>query len=90
LSTAKCTHCGGDAEGETFEIAARKINHAVGLSRGIKCGTNYNRVIDTTPKEEPKPEVTKKIKEPQKTQKPIKKQKEEIIKVKEESTETQE
>lgn len=53
MITAKCTKCGGTALGNTFEEASEKINHAVGLSRGIKCGANYNcvcQIEDSTPK----------------------------------------
>ncbi len=53
MITAKCIKCGGSATGDTFEEASGKINHAVGLSRGIKCGDNYNMVCqidDSTPK----------------------------------------
>jgi len=58
MITAKCSKCGGSAIGSTFENASSKINHAVGLSRGIKCGDNYNMVCqveDSTPKPAPKP-----------------------------------
>ena len=41
---AKCQKCGGSATGSTFTEASAKINHAVGLSRGIKCGDNYGMV----------------------------------------------
>ena len=44
MVTAKCMRCGGAAIGSTFTEASAKINHAVGLSRGIKCGNNYNKV----------------------------------------------
>jgi len=58
MITAKCHRCGGIALGETLENASAKINHAVGLSRGIKCGDSYNQVkqIGTTvaPKDTPK------------------------------------
>lgn len=50
---AKCNKCGGAALGDTFEEASKKINHAVGLSRGIKCGANYNmvhQIEDSIPK----------------------------------------
>ena len=53
MITAKCIKCGGSATGDTFEEASSKINHAVGMSRGIKCGANYNcvsQVDDSTPK----------------------------------------
>lgn len=65
MITAKCNKCGGTALGNTFEEASQKINHAVGLSRGIKCGANYNMVYqieDSTPK--------KQIKEPTPMEKP--------------------
>ena len=41
---AKCSKCLATAIGSTFEEARNKINHAVGLSRGVKCGDNYNKV----------------------------------------------
>ena len=44
LSKAKCNKCGGNATADTYEQARKLINHAVGLSRGIKCGDNYNAV----------------------------------------------
>ena len=44
MVTAKCIRCGGTAIGSTFTEASAKINHAVGLSRGIKCGDNWNKV----------------------------------------------
>ena len=53
MITAKCDRCGGAALGNSFEEASGKINHAVALSRGIKCGNNYNHVKeikDSTPK----------------------------------------
>ena len=46
---AKCTKCGGSAIGATFEEARKKINHAVALSRGKRCGDNYNMVVEVTP-----------------------------------------
>lgn len=44
MSKAKCFKCGASATADTFEQARKKLNHAVGLSRGIKCGDNYGRV----------------------------------------------
>ncbi len=44
MTQAKCLKCGGSATADTFEQAKNLINHAVGLSRGIKCGDNYNAV----------------------------------------------
>lgn len=46
MSTAKCKRCGGEATGDSFEEASKKINHAVGLTRSIPCGANYNCVIE--------------------------------------------
>ena len=47
---AKCNKCGGSGIADTFEQAKNLINHAVGLSRGIKCGDNYNMVKEIKPK----------------------------------------
>lgn len=57
MAEAKCMRCLAHATGDTFEDAKCKINHAVGLSRGIPCGDNYNKVVDVTPeiKDTPKP-----------------------------------
>jgi hypothetical protein len=43
---AKCQRCFGSAEGITFEEASNKINHAIGLSRGVPCGSNFNKVVE--------------------------------------------
>jgi len=56
LVQAKCQRCLGSATGDSFEEASKKINHAVGLSRGIPCGNNYNRVFEIMPD---KKQVTK-------------------------------
>lgn len=59
MTKAKCFKCGGSAIADTYEQAKNLINHAVGLSRGIKCGDNYNMVKEIKPKiTNPKP-VTK-------------------------------
>jgi len=44
MTTAKCQRCGASATGGTLEEATLLLNHAVGLSRGIPCGDNYNCV----------------------------------------------
>ena len=68
MVTAKCTRCLGSATGSTFTEASAKINHAVGLSRGIKCGDNYNQVHEVKP---PVPkESSIKIETPPKTETP--------------------
>jgi len=38
----KCNRCGATSTGNTIIEARDTMNHAVGLSRGIKCGDNYN------------------------------------------------
>ncbi len=86
MITAKCKKCGGTALGNTFEEASKKINHAVGLSRGIKCGANYNRVCEvkeSTPKESTrKPKPVEKPKESTQKPTPVVKPKESIQKPK--------
>ena len=44
MAKAKCFKCGATALADTFEQARKKLNHAVGMSRGIKCGDNYGKV----------------------------------------------
>ena len=74
MITAKCNKCGGVALGNTFKEASAKINHAVALSRGIKCGDNYNMVCqieDSTPKvEKPKQSTSTEPKESIPVEKP--------------------
>lgn len=43
---AKCNKCGGSAEGKTMQEARDKLNHAIGKTRGIKCGDNYGCVVE--------------------------------------------
>ena len=57
MITAKCRRCGGTAHSVTFEEASSKINHAVGLGKGIKCGANYNQVREVKPPVPKKPPV---------------------------------
>lgn len=68
---AKCTRCGGSATGDTFEEAKLKINCAVGLSRGIKCGKNYGCIVEVKEPSKPKPKKDVK-KETRKKEKPVK------------------
>ena len=60
---AKCSKCGGSGVADTFLQARKLINHAIGLSRGIKCGDNYNMVkeIKTNHTKNTKPEIQKPI-----------------------------
>ena len=65
----RCYKCGGKASGDTFEDARKNLNHAVGLSRGIKCGDNYNCVEEIVDKiKDPKalkPTETPKVETPE-------------------------
>jgi len=51
MSEAKCFRCGASATADTFEQARKQLDHSVGLSRGIKCGDNYNRVQEIKEKQ---------------------------------------
>ena len=51
MSKAKCFRCGASATANTFEQACTQLDHSVGLSRGIKCGDNYNRVEEIKEKQ---------------------------------------
>lgn len=46
LVTAKCNRCLGSATGKSFDEASANIDHAVGLTRSISCGDNYNYVVE--------------------------------------------
>jgi len=59
MAKAKCVRCGASAISDTFEQARKKLNHAIGLSRGIKCGDSYNSVCEI--KDELKPRIQKVI-----------------------------
>ena len=70
MSKAKCFRCGATATAATFEQASKQLDHSVGMSRGIKCGDNYNRVQEIkdpqkTNQSTPKTDVKTKIAEPQ-------------------------
>lgn len=69
MAKAFCRRCKGTAEGSSFTEAAAKINHAVGLGRGLPCGANYGKTVDVSPKTIPTPEPKKttKDKDPKKT-----------------------
>lgn len=80
MITAKCTRCGATSTGDSFEDARAKMDHAIGLSRGIKCGDNYNCVVevkDETKKETSveKPKVETVDKSKTETPKPVDKTK---------------
>lgn len=71
MAKALCNRCKGSAEGETFEEASAKINHAVGLGRGLPCGANYGKTVDVSPKPSsvPEPKKAQKPKTPKSTSK---------------------
>lgn len=60
MVTAKCNRCLGTAEGKTFSEASQNIDHAIGLSRGKKCGRKYNQVVEVGATSKPKKTTTKK------------------------------
>jgi hypothetical protein len=63
MVTAKCNKCGGSADGKTMQEARDKLNHAIGKTRGIKCGDNYGCVVEvksSKPVEKPKIETVEK------------------------------
>lgn len=51
MATAKCLRCDATATADTFEQARKLLNHAIGLGRGIKCGDNYNSVVEVDVKQ---------------------------------------
>lgn len=75
MTDVKCIRCGGTATGTSLDDAKEKLDHAVGLSRGIKCGESYGKIkeiksekpqenkpkvkSESTPKHETKKEETK-------------------------------
>jgi len=42
VTDIRCYKCGAKSTGDNMEDARSKMNHAIGRSRGIKCGDNYN------------------------------------------------
>ncbi len=38
--------CLGTATGDSFDDASEKINHAVGMSRGLPCGKEYGCIVE--------------------------------------------
>ena len=59
MVTAKCNKCGGSADGKTMQEARDKLNHAIGKTRGIKCGDNYGCVVEVKDKKETPVEKSK-------------------------------
>ena len=46
MNTARCTRCGAIATDETLQKAVDKLNHAIAMTKGMKCGPDYNRVVE--------------------------------------------
>ena len=63
MGTVKCERCGGHIEANSIEDAAKRIDHAVGLSKGKPCDEARAVLVmvgDTqAPKPEPKVETPK-------------------------------
>lgn len=57
MAKALCKICGGSAEAETFDEARWMIDHSVGKSRSISCGTSSKEVYDVS---EPKTQIPQK------------------------------
>lgn len=46
MTRAKCFCCGASAIADTYDAAIKKLNHAIGLSRGIKCGASRKNILE--------------------------------------------
>ncbi len=57
MAKAKCSKCGATAQADTFEQARKQLDHSIGLGRGIKCGDNYNCVVEIKPEPSVKPKT---------------------------------
>lgn len=85
MAKALCTRCKGTAEGSTFAEASSKLNHAVGLGRGLPCGANYGKTIDVSPKTVTPSEPKRESKQRPTRERPAKVTEEKITEVKEET-----
>lgn len=54
MAKARCRRCLGIASGETFEIAKRNIDHAIGLRTGRPCGANQEHIEEIFDESAPK------------------------------------
>jgi len=45
MGTVKCERCGGHAEASSIEEGAPLIDHAIGLSKGKRCGGDYVQLV---------------------------------------------
>ena len=63
MGTVKCERCGGHTEANTIEEAVKKIDHAVGLSKGKPCDEARAQLVmvgePQAPKQQPKVEKPK-------------------------------
>lgn len=64
MARAKCFCCCASATASTFEEAIKKLNHAVGLSRGIRCRNLLENIyeIDESTLKRIQPTIKKEIK----------------------------
>lgn len=46
MTRAKCFCCGATAIADTYDAAIKRLNHAIGLSRGIKCGAYRKNILE--------------------------------------------
>ena len=69
MVTANCTRCGATAEGNSFEDARVRLNHAIGRTRGIKCGDNCNCVVEVKKEKSVEKKVEPKVETPTPTEK---------------------
>ena len=46
MTRAKCFCCGASAIADTYDAAIKRLNHALGLSRGIKCGAYRKNILE--------------------------------------------
>ena len=72
MGTLSCIRCKATAEGNTFEEADEKIDHAIGTSKGWPCSGNPDFLVwsgGKSVKSEPSPEPIKEPPKPSKSKK---------------------
>ena len=69
MGTVKCERCGGHIEADSIEDAAKRIDHAVGLSKGKPCDEARAVLVMVGEPQAPKqqPKVEKKVEAPKAT-----------------------
>ena len=56
MGTVRCERCGGHVEASSIEDAVKKLNHALGLSKGIPCDEARGVLVMDDQPQAPKPE----------------------------------